>query len=117
MKNQKWVQEFIDFTLRKGRLTVAEAAAISGLTEKTAGRYLRKAEQLTSLYRSSKCGLFRNEATYRRWQAARKAVREEMEEVETIMTPYDRMLNVICVECRKSDTMRRIHAFYGRAMA
>lgn len=119
----EWIQKFIDHTHEHGRLTTAQAAAMTGFTRRTLQHYLRDAVALGELYRTPKQGIFVDVAGYHRWLAeqkkvkalARELAREVAESAQDAFkkTPYDPELNVICRECRNSPVMKRVLIFYG----
>jgi hypothetical protein len=115
-----WIQKFIDLTHERGRLTLAEAAEISGFTYRTARHYFTSAVLLGNLYRTPKSGAFPSEAHYRAWSAKRRKqwerLRDEAENLPAGAKPYNPARNGVCTECRHSPAMVRVLNFYGVAL-
>lgn len=119
----EWIQIFIDHTHEHGRLTVAQAVAMTGFTRRTLQHYLGDVVKLGGLYRTPKQGIFVDISGYRRWLAEQnkvKALAREREKdaseaaLDAIKgTPYNPELNAICRECRNSPAMKRVLSFYG----
>lgn len=119
----EWVQKFIDHTHEHGRLTVAQAVAMTGFTRRTLQHYLADAVKTGGLYRTPKQGIFVDISGYRCWLAKQYKARElakrrKKEAAEAALdaikgTPYNPELNVICRECRNSPAMMRVLSFYG----
>ncbi|GJH50194.1 hypothetical protein ECZC05_33230 [Escherichia coli] len=67
------------------------------------------------LYMSGEYGVFASEQAYREW---RKTPEKTTDQTLIRKLPdgeirrYDRHLNIICRECRKSEVMQRVLAFY-----
>ncbi|HGG2633272.1 DUF977 family protein [Escherichia coli] len=70
-------------------------------------------------------GVFLSEQAYKDWQNARKKLSRAKLKKPVVVDPdliwslpdgeirrYDRRLNIICRECRKSEAMQRVLAFY-----
>ncbi len=70
-------------------------------------------------------GVFLSEQTYKDWQNARKKLSRAKVKKPSVVDPdliwslpdgeirrYDRRQNIICRECRKSEVMQRVLAFY-----
>ncbi|EPR5290937.1 DUF977 family protein, partial [Escherichia coli] len=70
-------------------------------------------------------GLFPSEQARKDWQNARKKLSREKVKKPVVVDPdliwslpdgeirrYDRRQNIICCECRKSEVMQRVLAFY-----
>lgn len=111
-------EQILELALERGRLTLAEAAAFSGVTYRTARRYFNAAIRLGGLYRSAKHGAFLSQHAYQVWCAERTKslqIAKEKTEEPKFMLPYNPEHNVICTECRNSPAMKRVLSFYGAA--
>ncbi|ELF1167804.1 DUF977 family protein [Salmonella enterica] len=109
------MQRRITELVRKhGRMTLTELRRMTGLTIYSTRHYLEKAERCGDVYQAGKRGIFPSEAAFRVWCEKQSDARVErfLKTPERVVKPYDRHQNTICAECRKSEYMQRVLAFY-----
>ncbi|ECR6419228.1 DUF977 family protein, partial [Salmonella enterica subsp. enterica serovar Enteritidis] len=76
--------------------------------------YLDKAERCGDVYQAGRRGgIFPSEEAYRAWKKQAKVDADLIWKLpDGEVRRYDRHHNVICRECRKSEYMQRVLAFY-----
>ena len=110
-EREKIKGQVVELVRRSGRETLRQLEVKTGAT-----RYLMS---------NSGYGLFPSEQARKDWQNARKKLsRAKLKEPSAVdpdliwslpdgeIRRYDRRQNIICRECRKSEVMQRILAFY-----
>ncbi|EFD1774620.1 DUF977 family protein [Escherichia coli] len=123
-EREKIKGQIVDLVRQSGRETLRQLEAKTGAT-----RYLISilAKELVSsgdVYNSG-YGLFPSEQARKDWQNARKKLSRAKSKEPVMVDPdlicslpdgeirrYDRRQNIICRECRKSEVMQRVLAFY-----
>ncbi|EFP6680260.1 DUF977 family protein [Escherichia coli] len=123
-EREKIKGQIVDLVRQSGRETLRQLEAKMGAT-----RYLISilAKELVSsgeVYNSG-YGLFPSEQARKDWQNARKKLSRAKSKEPAMVDPdliwslpdgeirrYDRCQNIICRECRKSEVMQRVLAFY-----
>ena len=123
-EREKIKGQIVDLVRQSGRETLRQLEAKTGAT-----RYLKSilAKELVSsgdVYNSG-YGLFPSEQARQDWQNARKKLSRAKSKEPVMVDPdliwslpdgeirrYDRCQNIICRECRKSEVMQRVLAFY-----
>lgn len=114
-----WIQKFIRYTRKHGRLTAIQAEKLSGFTRRTLQHYLSDAVEQGGLLRTPKHGIFVDRHGYHNWLLEQRKVKDlaadAAEDVRGAIkiTPYNPKKNVICRECRNSPAMIRVLSFYG----
>lgn len=114
-EKQKEIQKRLAELVRKnGRMTFGELRKMTGLTIFTARHYLEVAERCGDLYQAGRSGIFPSERDFRIWKQKQDDARVERFLNARLIAgePYDRSRNAICEECRNSNVMQRVLAFY-----
>ncbi|ECG6537061.1 DUF977 family protein [Salmonella enterica subsp. enterica serovar Brandenburg] len=113
-KREEIQRRITELVRQHGRLTFAELRRMVGLTIYTARHYLDKAERCGDVHQAGRRGIFPSEAAFRVWCEKQADARVErfLKTPERVVKPYDRHQNTICAECRKSEYMQRVLAFY-----
>ena len=114
----------VELVRLNGRKTFRQLADETGVS-KTAIRRLSDALAADGAVYISGYGLFPSEQARKDWQNARKKLSRAKLKKTSVVDPdltwslpdgeirrYDRRQNIICRECRKSEAMQRILAFY-----
>ncbi|ENY9582989.1 DUF977 family protein [Escherichia coli] len=114
----------VELVRLNGRKTFRQLADETGVS-KTAIRRLSDALAADGAVYISGCGVFLSEQAHRDWQNARKKLSRAKVKKPSVVDPdliwslpdgeirrYDRSQNIICRECRKSEVMQRVLAFY-----
>lgn len=96
----------------------------TGISRASVGRLCIELVASGDVYNSG-YGLFPSEQARKDWQSARKKLSRVKVRKPVVVDPdliwslpdgeirrYDRRLNIICRECRKSEAMQRVLAFY-----
>lgn len=112
---QEEIQKRLTELVRKnGRMTLGKLRKMTGLTIFEAYHYLSEAERCGDLYQAGRRGIFPSERDFRIWKRKQDDARVErfLNARLIVGEPYDRSRNCICKECRNSDVMQRILAFY-----
>ncbi|EFG9842550.1 TPA: DUF977 family protein [Escherichia coli] len=104
----------VELVRLSGRETFRQLADKTGVS-KTAIRRLSGALAASGDVWLSDCGVFPSEQAYRVWRktpekAADPTLIRKLPDGE--IRRYDRRQNIICSECRKSEAMQRVLAFY-----
>ncbi|ENP2200710.1 DUF977 family protein [Salmonella enterica] len=99
---------------KNGRMTLNQLERVTGASCQTVRRYVKKAAECGDLYLAGTKGIFPSKEDFRTWSEKPSDTRVErfLKIEEGLMSPYDRDNNVICTECRNSEAMRRLMAFY-----
>lgn len=99
---------------RNKRMTMSQLDRATGVGWHTVRRCLVDVVACGDLYISGKHGVFVSEQAYHAWcktpQKADPALVWKLPDGE--IRRYDRDMNMICCECRKSEVMQRVLAFY-----
>ncbi|HDX2413538.1 TPA: DUF977 family protein [Escherichia coli] len=116
-EREKIKGQVVELVRQSGRETLRQLEAKTGAT-----RYLMSV--LARVYNSG-YGLFPSEQARKDWQNARKKLSRAKVKKTAVVDPdliwslpdgeirrYDSRLNIICRECRMSEVMQRILAFY-----
>ncbi|HCM1914626.1 TPA: DUF977 family protein [Salmonella enterica subsp. salamae serovar 28:r:e,n,z15] len=114
-EEKKEIQKRLAELVRKnGRMTFGELRKMTGLTIFTARYYLEVAERCGDLYQAGRSGIFPSERDFRIWKQKQNDARVERFLNARLIAgePYDRSRNSICEECRNSNVMQRVLAFY-----
>ncbi|EFH6853819.1 DUF977 family protein [Escherichia coli] len=114
----------VELVRLNGRKTFRQLADETGVS-KTAIRRLSDALAADGAVYISGCGVFLSEQAHRDWQNARKKLSRAKLKKTSVVDPdliwslpdgeirrYDRRQNIICRECRRSEVMQRVLAFY-----
>ncbi len=106
------------------RLNGRELSDEIGVSHASVGRLCMELAASGDVYNSG-YGVFPSEQARKDWQNARKKLSRAKLKKPSVVDPdliwllpdgeirrYDRRLNIICRECRKSEAMQRVLAFY-----
>ncbi|ELX1871314.1 DUF977 family protein [Escherichia coli] len=119
----KW--QVVELVRQSGRETLRQLEAKTGATRYLMSVLARELVASGDVYNSG-YGLFPSEQARKDWQNARKKLsRAKLKKKTSVVDPdliwslpdgeirrYDRRLNIICRECRNSEVMQRVLAFY-----
>ncbi|EHW5789833.1 DUF977 family protein [Escherichia coli] len=121
-EREKIKGKVVELVRQSGRETLRQLEAKTGATRYLMSVLARELVASGDLYNSG-YGLFPSEQARKDWIKARKkmsktAVKKKSDPDLVYSLPdgeirrYDRRLNIICRECRKSKVMQRVLAFY-----
>ena len=114
----------VEFVRLNGRGTIRQLSDEIGVSHTSVGRVCMELAASGDVYNSG-YGVFPSEQARKDWQNARKKLSRAKLKKPSVVDPdliwllpdgeirrYDRRLNIICRECRKSEAMQRVLAFY-----
>ena len=114
----------VEFVRLNGRGTIRQLSDEIGVSHTSVGRLCMELAASGDVYNSG-YGVFPSEQARKDWQNARKKLSRAKLKKPSVVDPdliwllpdgeirrYDRRLNIICRECRKSEAMQRVLAFY-----
>ena len=114
----------VEFVRLNGRGTIRQLSDEIGVSHASVGRLCMELAASGDVYNSG-YGVFPSEQARKDWQNARKKLSRAKLKKPSVVDPdliwslpdgeirrYDRRLNIICRECRKSEVMQRVLAFY-----
>ena len=114
----------VEFVRLNGRGTIRQLSDEIGVSHASVGRLCMELAASGDVYNSG-YGVFPSEQARKDWQNARKKLSRAKVKKPAVVDPdliwsspdgeirrYDSRLNIICRECRKSEVMQRILAFY-----
>ena len=124
-EREKIKRQVVELVRQSGRETLRQLEAKTGATRYLMSVLARELVASGDVYNSG-YGLFPSEQARKDWQNARKKrSRAKLKKKTSVVDPdliwslpdgeirrYDRRLNIICRECRKSEAMQRVLAFY-----
>ncbi|WP_407905407.1 DUF977 family protein [Escherichia coli] len=124
-EREKIKGQVVELVRLSGRETLRGLEAKTGTTRYLISVLARELVASGDIYNSG-YGLFPSEQARKDWQNARKkTLKGKAEEKTSVVDPgliwllpdgeirrYDRRQNIICSECRKSEVMQRVLAFY-----
>ncbi|EFA4152022.1 TPA: DUF977 family protein [Escherichia coli] len=124
-EREKIKGQVVELVRRSGRETLRQLEAKTGTTRYLMSVLARELVASGDVYNSG-YGLFPSEQARKDWQNARKKLsRAKLKKKTSVVDPdliwslpdgeirrYDRRLNIICRECRNSEVMQRVLAFY-----
>ncbi|HCL9099332.1 DUF977 family protein [Escherichia coli] len=124
-EREKIKGQVVELVRRSGRETLRQLEAKTGATRYLMSVLARELVASGDVYNSG-YGLFPSEQARKDWQNARKKLsRAKLKKKTSVVDPdliwslpdgemrrYDRRLNIICRECRNSEVMQRVLAFY-----
>ncbi|ENQ2614864.1 DUF977 family protein [Escherichia coli] len=100
---------------RNKRMTMSQLERATGAGWHTVRRCLVDVVACGDLYISGKYGVFASEQAYRVWRKTPEK-RTDLTLIRKLpdgeIRRYDRDMNIICRECRNSESMQRVLAFY-----
>lgn len=99
----------IGLVRKNERMTMSQLERATGAGWHSVRRCLVDVLGYGDLYMSGKYGVFASEQAYREW---RKTPEKTRKLPDGEIRRYDRSQNIICRECRKSEVMQRVLAFY-----
>lgn len=124
-EREKIKGQVVELVRRSGRETLRQLESKTGATRYLISVLARELVASGDMYNSG-YGLFPSEQARKDWQNARKKLsRAKLKKKTSVVDPdliwslpdgeirrYDRRQNIICSECRKSEVMQRVLAFY-----
>ena len=124
-EREKIKGQVVELVRRSGRETLRQLEAKTGATRYLMSVLARELVASGDVYNSG-YGLFPSEQARKDWQNARKKLsRAKLKKKTSVVDPdliwslpdgeirrYDRRLNITCRECRNSEVMQRVLAFY-----
>ncbi|EJA2889740.1 DUF977 family protein [Escherichia coli] len=124
-EREKIKGQVLELVRQSGRETLRQLEAKTGATRYLMSVLARELVASGDVYNSG-YGLFPSEQARKDWQNARKKLsRAKLKKKTSVVDPdliwslpdgeirrYDRRLNIICRECRNSEVMQRVLAFY-----
>ena len=123
-EREKIKGQIVDLVRQSGRETLRQLEAKTGATRYQISVLARELVANGDVYNSG-YGLFPSEQARKDWQNARKKLSRAKSKEPVMVDPdlicslpdgeirrYDRRQNIICRECRKSEVMQRVLAFY-----
>nr|EFO4002962.1 hypothetical protein [Escherichia coli] len=124
-EREKIKGQVVELVRQSGRETLRQLETKTGATIYLMGVLARELVASGDVYNSG-YGLFPSEQARKDWQNARKKLsRAKLKKKTSVVDPdliwslpdgeirrYDRRLNIICRECRNSEVMQRVLAFY-----
>ncbi|HAW0515478.1 TPA: DUF977 family protein [Escherichia coli] len=124
-EREKIKGQVVELVRRSGRETLRQLESKTGATRYLISVLARELVVSGDMYNSG-YGLFPSEQARKDWQNARKKLsRAKLKKKTSVVDPdliwllpdgeirrYDRRQNIICSECRKSEVMQRVLAFY-----
>lgn len=124
-EREKIKRQVVELVRQSGRETLRQLEAKTGATRYLMSVLARELVASGDVYNSG-YGLFPSEQARKDWQNARKKLsRAKLKKKTSVVDPdliwslpdgeirrYDRRLNIICRECRNSEVMQRVLAFY-----
>ncbi|EOZ9545131.1 DUF977 family protein [Escherichia coli] len=123
-EREKIKGQVVELVRLSGRETLRQLEAKTGATRYLASVFARELVASGDVYNSG-YGLFPSEQARKDWQNARKKLSRAKAKKPAVVDPdliwslpdgeirrYDRRLNIICRECRNSEVMQRVLAFY-----
>ncbi|MCZ5528415.1 DUF977 family protein [Escherichia coli] len=124
-EREKIKGQVVELVRLSGRETLRQLEAKTGATRYLMSVLARELVASGDVYNSG-YGLFPSEQARKDWQNARKKLsRAKLKKKTSVVDPdliwslpdgeirrYDRRLNIICRECRNSEVMQRVLAFY-----
>ncbi|EEQ3300472.1 DUF977 family protein [Escherichia coli] len=117
-EREKIKGQVVELVRQSGRETLRQLEVKTGATRYLMSVLARELVASGDVYNSG-YGLFPSEQARKDWQNARKKLSRAVVDSDLIWSlpdgeirRYDRRLNIICRECRRSEVMQRILAFY-----
>ncbi|EFC9825793.1 TPA: DUF977 family protein [Escherichia coli] len=124
-EREKIKGQVVELVRQSGRETLRQLETKTGATRYLMSVLARELVASGDVYNSG-YGLFPSEQARKDWQNARKKLsRAKLKKKTSVVDPdliwslpdgeirrYDRSQNIICRECRKSEVMQRVLAFY-----
>ncbi|HBA6223850.1 DUF977 family protein [Escherichia coli] len=124
-EREKIKGQVVELVRQSGRETLRQLETKTGATRYLMSVLTRELVASGDVYNSG-YGLFPSEQVRKDWQNARKKLsRAKLKKKTSVVDPdliwslpdgeirrYDRRLNIICRECRNSEVMQRVLAFY-----
>ena len=124
-EREKIKGQVVELVRQSGRETLRQLETKTGATRYLMTVLARELVASGDVYNSG-YGLFPSEQARKDWQNARKKLsRAKLKKKTSVVDPdliwslpdgeirrYDRRLNIICRECRNSEVMQRVLAFY-----
>lgn len=123
-EREKIKRLIVEFVRLNGRGTIRQLSDEIGVSHTSVGRLCMELAASGDVYNSG-YGVFPSEQARKDWQNARKKLSRAKLKKPSVVDPdliwllpdgeirrYDRRLNIICRECRKSEAMQRVLAFY-----
>ena len=111
-EREKIKGQVVELVRQSGRETLRQLEVKTGATRYLMSVLARELVASGDVYNSG-YGLFPSEQARKDWQNARKKLSRAKVKKPAVVDPrYDSRLNIICRECRKTEAMQRVLAFY-----
>ncbi|EFC7347809.1 DUF977 family protein [Escherichia coli] len=123
-EREKLKADIVAFVRMSGRATLQQLANETGVAMRTVRCLCGSLAGSGDIWLSG-YGVFSSEQARKDWQNARKKLSRAKAKKPVVVDPdliwslpdgeirrYDRRLNIICCECRNSEVMQRVLAFY-----
>ncbi|EKM3463452.1 DUF977 family protein [Escherichia coli O4] len=116
-QRERLQRHIVDLVRKNGCMTMPQLASATYASHDSIRRYLKMLVSQGEVYVVSGKGVFLSERVYREWLASsakksRVIRKPAQKQGKAGVQPYDRHQNVICRECRNSESMQRVLAFY-----
>ncbi|BDI35553.1 TPA: DUF977 family protein [Escherichia coli] len=116
-QRERLQRHIVDLVRKNGRMKMPQLASATYASHDSIRRYLKMLVSQGEVYVVSGKGVFLSERVYREWLASsakksRVIRKPAQKQGKAGVQPYDRHQNVICRECRNSESMQRVLAFY-----
>ncbi len=110
-------RHIVDLVRKNGRMTMSQLVSATYASHDAVRRYVKTLVSQGEAYVVSGRGVFPSEQVFREWLAGQagktRLIRKPAQKQgRTGAQPYDRLQNIICRECRNSEAMQRVLAFY-----
>ncbi|EGK3842537.1 DUF977 family protein [Escherichia coli] len=121
-KREKIKGQIVELVQQRGRMTLRELAEIVGASRETISGYITEMD--AGLYPTARHGVFPSEEAWLAWRSEHPGRPTKITKVAAVdpgliralpdgkIRRYDRRQNIICEECRNSESMQRVLAFY-----
>ncbi|AIZ81989.1 DUF977 family protein [Escherichia coli] len=121
-EREKIKGQIVELVQQRGRMTLRELAEIVGASRETISGYITEMD--ARLYPTARHGVFPSEEAWLAWRSEHPGRPTKITKVAAVdpgliralsdgkIRRYDRRHNIICEECRNSESMQRVLAFY-----
>ncbi|OSK25440.1 putative exclusion protein ren of cryptic prophage [Escherichia coli M056] len=107
----------VELVYKNGYMTMLQLVEVTHVSRESVRRYLKELSNQERVYYKPSLGAFPTEHAFCEWQnqtgwRERVLVKKGSQLNEAEVRAYDRHQNIICSECRNSEAMQRVLAFY-----